>query len=93
MLQVEFTVSAQDDLRHIFYYTKTKWGNAKAIVLKDQIRLTAELLALFPDSGRKTNKNNVLVKVVPRLPFLIVYKMEEKNVVLIIQILHQKQQL
>jgi len=92
MMRVEFTVAARDDLEHIYYYTKTKWGNAKALVLRDRIRLTIELLALFPDSGKKTNKKDVLVKIVPKLPFLIVYKMEGK-MILIIQILHQKRQL
>ncbi len=93
MWRVEFTIAAQNDLKHIFNYTKTKWGDKKALAMKDRIRLTVELLSLFPESGKKTNKNDVLVKVVSKLPFLIVYRLEKENTILIIQLLHQKQQL
>jgi plasmid stabilization system protein ParE len=89
MYRLVFREGAKTDIEIISVYTKKQWGESLEQKLRGYIRATAELLALFPHTGLRSNQPGIFVKAVPHVPFVVVYELKE-NTVIITQILHTK---
>jgi plasmid stabilization system protein ParE len=88
----DFCVSdaAAADIKRIVEYTKTHWGSDQGRAVQDRLKETLLMLQAFPGLLSETDKPHHFVKVVSKLPFVIVCK-EEKERFTVIQVLHDKQ--
>jgi plasmid stabilization system protein ParE len=89
MRQIRLRSKAKSDLFAIGSYTRQQWGEQKAEEIGMMLRRSFELIAETPYFGRKTRDEYVLVKVLPSVPFVIVYKVA-KDVIFILRIVHTK---
>ena len=90
MAEVKISDGAEADLRHIADYTASQWGEVQKSVVLKRIRESFEIISAFPKLLAPTSKPGYFITTVPRLPFVIVCKVEG-DVVLVMQILHDKQ--
>ena len=89
MTTVTISEIAEADLVAIISYTKIEWGNSQAKVVKMQLQSAILFLSSFPECGHPTKQPGAFSRIVPKLPFVILYKYT-KNKVTILQILHTK---
>lgn len=89
MRQIRVRSSARADLFEIQKYTQDNWGLSKVIELEDLVDDTFSRLALSPYIGRKTNSKNVFAYTLGKLPFVMVYKLDETHIY-INKIIHTK---
>jgi len=87
---VRWTAPAANDLTRICDYTQQHFnpGQARSVALA--IYEAAESLCTLPNRGRPGRKANTRELVIPRFPFLIVYR-ARGNMVEIVRILHGAQ--
>ncbi len=90
MAKVVISDSAEADLKRIAELTKVPWGEMQKDVVLRQIRKSMEIIGVFPKLLTSTSKIGYFTKTVPKLPFIIVCR-PEANLVIIMQILHDKQ--
>ena len=89
MRQILLLRRARVDLIDIQTYTHKNWGSKKVLETQSLINSSIKLIAESPFAGRNTHKNSVYIKVLPRLPFVVVYKFDDVSVS-IIKIIHSK---
>ena len=89
MSQIRLRSKAKSDLFAIDSYTRQQWGEQKAGEMQMILKRSFELIAETPYFGRKTREELVLVKALPSVPFLIVYKITE-DFIYILRIVHTK---
>ena len=89
MITVEMSAIAEADLRTIILHTKSEWGIDQAKLVKVKLQSAIVFLIEFPECGRATKQQSVRARVVPKLPFVILYKLNTEKMT-IIQILHTK---
>jgi plasmid stabilization system protein ParE len=89
MRQIRLRSKAKSDLFAIDLYTWQQWGEQKAGEMEMILKRSVELIAEIHYFGRKTREEFVLVKVLPSVPFVIVYKVAE-DTIYILRIVHTK---
>ena len=89
MRQIRVRSSAQADLFEIQKYTLDTWGLPKLIELQDLVDNTFYRLVSSPFIGRKTNSPEVLAHTLGKLPFMMIYKVDDKYIY-INKIIHTK---
>lgn len=89
-MEVLLSVRAQRDLEKISFYTEEMWGVEQRIKTALQLKNTLQFLEIYPDCGQPTDRPYVLVIVVPKLPFVFLYRIS-KSKILVLQIVHSKQ--
>ena len=73
--------SAKADLLEIQAYTLEIWSDVKVLELQDLIDDTFNPpLAFSPFVGRNTNGKNIYAKVLGKLPFIMMYTVDEKYI-------------
>jgi toxin ParE1/3/4 len=81
-MNVRFSIQAQADIQSIYNYIATDNPNiAKQVVAK--IQTATERLADFPLSGRAGAVSSTRELVIPRLPYIAVYKVTETSIEII----------
>jgi addiction module RelE/StbE family toxin len=77
-MRVEFDPRALEDLENIYQYiVADSPRNAKAVV--DRIVLSVSRLGEFPEMARAGQVEGTRELVVPRLPYVAVYKVDTRN--------------
>jgi len=89
MILVKLSAVAEADLVAIIQQTKSEWGDEQAKLLKVKFQSTLVFLSEFPYCGQATRRLSVYVRVIPKLPFVILYKLD-KETITILQIKHTK---
>jgi plasmid stabilization system protein ParE len=80
--------SAYDDLRHIQDWIATDRPAVAAAVI-ERLLSAVELLGLFPRIGRTGRAPDTFEWVVPGLPFIVVYQVdEEAGIVVVVAVFH-----
>jgi len=87
MYKVTWRKPAHNELLHIIDYTKTEWGREQAGKLVDIFEQAIFALARSPKLGRKVRRKNVYVRVLSKVPFVILYEFDEEEV-FINQVIH-----
>jgi toxin ParE1/3/4 len=87
---VRWTTSAADDLTHICDYTEEHFGPAQARRAALAIYDSVESLRALPQKGRPGRKPNTREVSIPKLPFVVIYRVRE-GVIEINRILHGAQ--
>jgi plasmid stabilization system protein ParE len=90
MAKLFISDEAEADLKRIAEHTKEEWGETQKDVVMSQIRKTLETISVFPKLLMPTSKIGYFTKSVPKLPFVVVCRLEADSVT-IMQILHDKQ--
>lgn len=88
-MKVLFTSAARADIAAIFEYIARDNRNAARQVVA-AIEYATDRLALFPQSGRVGAVETTRELVVPRLPFIVVYRIQG-DMVEIIAVFHAAQ--
>ena len=88
---IRWTRPAADDLAHICDYTENHFGAAQARRAALAIYEAADGLASMPGRGRIGRKPGTREVAVPRLPFVIIYRVLQETAE-ILRILHGAQQ-
>lgn len=89
-MEAELSIRAQRDLEKVSHYTEEMWGVEQRIKTALQLKATLQFLEEYPYCGQPTERLNVFVVVVPKLPFVFLYKLMESKI-LVLQIVHSKQ--
>jgi plasmid stabilization system protein ParE len=89
MQQIRLRTKAKSDLCAVVSYTRQQWGEEKVIEIETIIRGSFELIVRAPYLGRRTREESVFVKTLPRVPFVIVYKVSA-DYIYILRIMHTK---
>lgn len=88
-MKIVYRREALDDLDSHFTYIARDRPNAAGQVI-ERIRSSVECLEMFPYSGRCGSVEETYELVVPRLPYIVVYRVTER--VEIVAIFHAAQQ-
>lgn len=89
MWKIQVLSRAEIDLFDIEIHTHKTWGSDKVEEMLKEMNRTFEIIASSPFLGRTTRNKNVFVKTLTKLPFVVVYKIND-NVISIVQITHTK---
>ena len=89
-MEVKLSARAESDLEKIAIYTEERWGVEQRIKTALQLRAVSQFLELYPYCGQSTDRLDVYIVIVPKLPFVLLYKIT-KSKIFILQILHSKQ--
>ena len=89
MRQISVLNSAQKDLYKLQTYTFEMWGNFKVVELQDIVESAYSFLTFSPFAGKKTNSKNTYALVLGKLPFVMIYKLDD-NYIYISQFIHTK---
>ncbi len=89
MRQISVLNSAQNDLYKIQTYTFEMWGDSKAIELQNIVDSAYSFLTFSPFVGKKTKFKNTYALVLGRLPFVMIYKLDD-DYIYISQFIHTK---
>ncbi len=84
---VRWTQPAVDDFTHICDYTEDQFGAARARRTALAIYESVDSLRTMPHKGRGGRKPNTRELAIPRLPFVVIYRVRE-TVIEISRILH-----
>lgn len=76
-MKVAYRREALDDLDSHFTYIAKDSPNAAWRVI-ERIRASVERLEMFPYSGRRGSVDGTYELVVPRLPYVVVYRVAER---------------
>ncbi len=90
MRAVRFNQTAVRDLQKIARYSEGEWGSVQKERTLDRIARACEMLIAFPHLGIESRVKGVYQRVVPKLPFILLYQITETDI-LIVQILHMRQ--
>lgn len=85
-MRLEWSLLAQSDREAIFDYIEADNPRAAAAV-DDRIRVQAERLAAFPESGRAGRVEGTRELVIDRTPYIAVYRVR-RDAVQILRVLH-----
>lgn len=88
-MEIRLSARTEKDLENIFSYTETIWGMARRRRTALQLNEVFDFLAHNPESGRETARAGVFVLVVPRLPYVLLYR-KNNSAVTILQLIHTK---
>jgi plasmid stabilization system protein ParE len=86
-MRIHINESAQQDLIAIAQYTEKKWGLTQKNVLKAQLESALRFVGTFPDCGQVTLRKNTYARVIPRIPFIIVYK-KSGDTIMVFRVVH-----
>jgi toxin ParE1/3/4 len=89
MRQVRLRTKAHSDLVAIDLYTRRQWGEEKALEVEQIFKHSFTLINDAPYLGRTTRQEHVLVKTIPAIPFVIVYKVTSDSI-FILRVIHSK---
>lgn len=87
MRQILVLSSAREDLLQIQIYTLEVWGDRKVIELQELMDTTMSDLVRSPFMGRKTNSKNLYAKVLGKLPFIMMYTVDD-DFICVTKIIH-----
>ena len=90
-MRIRWTASAASDLTGICDYVEEHDGPAMARRLASGIYERVEALSQFPRRGRTGRRPGTRELVLPRLPYVVVYRIRD-DVVEVVRILHGAQQ-
>ena len=91
MHQLNLLSSVERELEAVADYSYEQWGAKRANKTLSEFQKLCSQLAVFPEMGRITRRKNVLQKALPRLPFLVLYRVDSKvSVITIVQIIHTR---
>jgi plasmid stabilization system protein ParE len=88
-MEIKLSVRAEKDVEAIFSYTETIWGIERRKQTANQINQILDFLVLNPKSGRETLRLNIFVLVIPKLPYVLLYR-KTKTTITILQLIHTK---
>ncbi len=89
MVEVIVSKRAQKDVSDIKILSIEQWGDVTASTTAQELKNTLYFLSEFPDCGQTVERKNVYARVVPRLPFVILYR-RNLEIITILRILHNK---
>jgi len=89
MRQISVLSSAQKDLYKIQTYTFKMWGDLKAVELQNIVDSAYRFLTFSPFVGKKTKFKNTYALVLGKLPFVMIYKVDD-DYIYISQFIHTK---
>jgi toxin ParE1/3/4 len=89
-MRIEWTALADADLKHIFGYIHQDSPKAAVGVLASIRRAIRGQLATSPLSGRVGRVEGTRELVIPRLPYIVAYRVTDKTVQ-ILRVLHGAQ--
>lgn len=89
MRQIVLLRRAKSDLLEIQKYTQEVWGDTKVLELQELIQNSFQLISFSPFAGRVTRNSSIFVKVVHKVPFIIVYEVSD-TYIYIVSITHTK---
>ena len=89
-MRLEWSLLAQADRASIFDYIEADSPQA-AIAVDDRIRVQAEVLVQFPESGRRGRVEGTRELVIPRTPYIAAYRIAG-DTVRILRLLHGARQ-
>jgi plasmid stabilization system protein ParE len=87
MTRVQINESAKQDIIAMTTYTENKWGPRQKDILKRQLESAISFVGTFPDCGQKTLRPNTLARVIPQIPFIIVYK-KSNDIIKVFRVVH-----
>ena len=90
MIEVIVSKRAQKDVSGIKIFTIEQWGEIKSSMTGRELKRAFHFLSEFPDCGQRVERKNVFARVVPRLPFVILYR-RNPSTVTILRVIHNKQ--
>lgn len=88
-MKVVLSDQSREDVRDILNYTQTTYGKNQRDEVKQILYKNIALLGVFPQIAPEDKYISVRTKLVSRLPLVIVYSTDTKNV-RIVTILHTK---
>lgn len=88
-MRIDWSESAADDLRYILDFISAR-SPSGAVKTSDRILNAVALLSDFPRIARSSRHRGLREKVVPRTPYIVIYRVEEDRVE-IRAIVHGKQ--
>lgn len=89
MRQIRILSSAQTDLVQIQAYTFEVWGAEQVEELQKELKKVWFRIAVSPFIGRKTNKDGVFACALGRLPFVLLYQVDD-TYVYVVAVIHTK---
>lgn len=89
MIEVIVSKRAEKDIYDIKIFTIEQWGEVKSSATARELKLAFYFLSNFPDCGQPVERRNVYARVVPRLPFVVLYRRNLKTIT-ILRIIHNK---
>jgi plasmid stabilization system protein ParE len=89
MLEVIVSKRAQADISDIKAFTAEHWGTIRSSETARTLKNTLHFLSEFPDCGQPVERKDVHVRVVAQLPFVILYRRNEKTIT-VVRIMHNK---
>jgi toxin ParE1/3/4 len=89
-MRLDWSALAISDRNGIFDYIEAD-SPAAAAMVDDRIRLAIDGLAGFPEMGRAGRVRETRELVIPRTPYIVVYRIRGKSLT-ILRILHGSQQ-
>jgi toxin ParE1/3/4 len=87
---IRWTTAAADDFAHVCDYTEQRFGPAQARYAALTIYENIDLLKATPHKGRRGRRHGTRELRVPKMPFVVVYRVQE-GVIEISRILHGAQ--
>ncbi|MCF6319867.1 MAG: type II toxin-antitoxin system RelE/ParE family toxin [Proteobacteria bacterium] len=90
-MNILWSPEAVQDLVSLRDYIAQDSSKSAAIVVNTILEFIEQQLTQFPNSGRKGRVKGTLELLVPRLPFIIPYRLKENNIE-IIRIYHNSRQ-
>lgn len=91
-MEVLLTPTAQAQLDHQLTVSVRLFGKAVAAKTLGRIERSLRLLSEFPASGRWREERNLYETAIPRTPFVLVYRIEERaGIVRILGVFHAGQ--
>jgi plasmid stabilization system protein ParE len=81
-MKLVLTVPFRDELRHEFQFIKVANPRAAEMV-RTRIMQAVQRLKQFPESGRAWRRPGKWELVIPGIPYLVIYKLEEDEVVIL----------
>ena len=81
-LKLRYTIRAQSDLSEIFTYLELRDKQAAKRVI-NAIERSANILTIYPLTGRQTDLGHVRVKPIPNYPYLLFYQPTETDLIVL----------
>ncbi len=89
MVEVIVSKRAEKDISDIKIFTIEQWGEVKSSITGRELKLAFNFLSEFPYCGQPVERKNVFARVVPQLPFVILYRYTSEKVT-VLRIIHTK---
>jgi len=88
-MRIVYSEYAKKNITEIAHYTEVEWGTTKRIELVKKLATSMEMISQFPRSAKFDVDLGVHYKLIPKLPFIIVYAVET-DFIRVVKILHTK---